>query len=101
MKPKLNKYQKTFSKQIARFGDIRFTGQIVFVVIVLLISWSGVRAIQSNYNLQQQASKLQQQNKLSDLQNQTIALQNEYYNSSQYLELSARQNYGLAQAGEK
>jgi cell division protein FtsB len=101
MKSKLKKYQKSLTQQITRFGDIRFTGQIIFVVIVLLISWSGVRAIQSNYNLQQQVSELQQQNKLAQLQNETIALQNEYYNSNQYLELSARQNFGLAVTGEK
>ncbi len=101
MKLKLKNYQKVITQQITRFGDIRFTAQVIFVVIVLLISWSGVRAIQSNYNLQQQVSKLQQQNKLEQLQNETIALQNEYYNSNQYLELSARQNFGLAKAGEK
>jgi hypothetical protein len=30
-----------------------------------------------------------------------MALQNEYLNSNQYLELSARQNFGLAAPGEK
>ncbi len=101
MDQKLKYYQKRLTKELTRFGDIRFTGQVIFVVIVLLISWSGVRAIQSNYNLQQQVSELNQQNQLSQLQNSTIALQNEYYNSNQYLDLSARQNFGLASPGEK
>lgn len=98
---KLKSYQKKLTNQLAKFGDIRFTGQIIFVVIVLLISWSGVRAIQSNYSLQQQVAELKQQNELSQLQNSTISLQNEYYNSDQYQELSARQNFGLAAPGEK
>jgi len=101
MNQKLKQYKKVITIQLTRFGDIRFTGQIIFAVIVLLISWSGVRAIQSNYNLQQQVAELKQQNQLSQLQNSTISLQNEYYNSNQYLELSARQNFGLASPNEK
>ncbi|MEI9914452.1 MAG: septum formation initiator family protein [Candidatus Saccharibacteria bacterium] len=101
MNQKLTQYKKVITIQLTRFGDIRFTGQIIFAVIVLLISWSGVRAIQSNYNLQQQVAELKQQNQLSQLQNSTISLQNEYYNSNQYLELSARQNFGLASPNEK
>jgi Septum formation initiator len=70
------------------------------VVIVLLISWSGVKSIQANYGLQKQITALQQQNELQKLQNDNLALQNQYYNSNQYLELSARQNFGLAAPGE-
>jgi cell division protein FtsB len=84
-----------------RFTDIRFVGQVVFVVIVLLISWSGVKVIHTNYQLQQQISKLQQENQIQKLQNENDALKNQYYQSSQYLELSARQNFGLAAPGEK
>ena len=101
MKLEIKGHQKKISNQLARFGDIRFTGQIIFVAIVLLITWSGIRAIQSNYNLQQQIGELKQQNQLIKLQNSTIALQNNYYQSNQYLELSARQNFGLALPNEK
>lgn len=101
MNKKLKYYQNKISDQISKFGDISFTGQVVFVIIVLVISWSGARAIQTNYNLQEQVAKLKQQNALSSLENNNISLQNEYYNSNQYLELSARQNLGLAFPGEK
>lgn len=86
---------------LKRFNDIRFVGQVVFVVIVLLISWSGIKTIQTNYGLQKQISSLKQQNDLQKLQNDNLELQNEYYNSSQYLDISARQNFGLAAPGEK
>jgi hypothetical protein len=33
-----------------RFRDVRFAGLMVFVVIVLLISWSGVKVIQTNWH---------------------------------------------------
>ncbi len=69
--------------------------------LVLLISWSGIKAIQTNYGLQKQISGLKQQNAVIRLQNENLALKNQYYNSDQYLELSARQNFGLAVPGEK
>lgn len=84
-----------------RLTDVRFLGQVVFVILVLLMSWSGVKAIQTNYGLQKQISSLKQQNALQKLKNDNLALDNQYYNSAQYLELAARQNFGLAAAGEK
>jgi cell division protein FtsB len=96
-------YQKYFPKVrsiIMQFSDIRIAGQAVFVVIVLLVSWSGVRAIDTNYILQKQIATLQQQNQLHGLENTNLQLSNEYYSSDQYLELSARQNFGLGKPGE-
>jgi cell division protein FtsB len=86
---------------LRRLNDPRFVGQLIFVVIVLLISWSGVKSIQTNYGLQKQITGLKQQNSLQQLQNDNLAFQNQYYNSNQYLELSARQSFGLAAPGEK
>jgi cell division protein FtsB len=86
---------------VNKLNDVRFVGQLLFLVVVLLISWSGVKVIQTNYGLQKQISVLQQQNELQQLKNKNLALQNQYYDSNQYLELSARQNFGLAAAGEK
>jgi len=80
--------------------DIRNVGMLVFVVIVLLISWSGIKAIQTNYGLQKQIAKLQQQDDVAKLQTQNLQLQNQYYNTNQYLEIAARQNLGLGAAGE-
>jgi cell division protein FtsB len=83
-----------------RLSDVSFIGQVVFVGIVLLTSWSGVKTIQTNYGLQKQITALNQQNSLQKLENDNLALQNQYFNSAQYLELSARQNFGLAALGE-
>ena len=94
------KYKKLLAKQFSKFEDIRFTGQVIFGVIVLLIFWSGARAIESNFNLQKQINNLNEQNNVINLQNNNIALQNEYYKSNQYIELQARQNLGLASPGE-
>ncbi len=66
-----------------------------------MISWSGVKSIQTNYQLQKQIADLNEQNNVQQLQNGNLKLQNQYYNSKQYLELSARENFGLAAPGEK
>lgn len=86
---------------LQRLTDISFLGQVVFVVLVLLISWSGIKAIQTNYGLQKKISALKQQNTVQKLQNDNLALKNQYFNSNQYLELQARQNFGLAASGEQ
>jgi cell division protein FtsB len=95
------KYQKQVGYFLGRFNDIKFIGQVLFVLIVLLISWSGVKSIQTNYNLQKQITSLKQQNSLQALQNSNQKLQNNYYKTNQYLDISARQDLGLATAGEK
>lgn len=81
--------------------DIRVAGLLVFGIIAILVTWSGIGAVESNYSLQKQISQLQQQNELSNLQNNNLQLQNEYYNTNEYLELQARQLLGKALPGEK
>jgi cell division protein FtsB len=93
-------YIDKISQFLQRLNDVRFVGQLLFVVVVLLVSWSGLKTIQTNYGLQKQISVLNQQNTIQQLQNNNLALQNNYLNSNQYLELSARQNFGLAAPGE-
>jgi cell division protein FtsB len=97
---KLQPYVGMVRSYVLSLRDIRNVGLLVFTVIVLLISWSGVKSIQTNYGLQKQITRLSQQNQLSSLQNTNLALQNQYYNTPQYLEIAARENLGLAAPGE-
>jgi len=94
---------KTFISNdlVKNLQDIRVVGLIIFGVIAILVTWSGVGAIETNYSLQKQISQLQQQNELSSLQNNNLELQNEYYNTNEYLELQSRQLLGKALPGEK
>ena len=100
MLQKAQELVKNYWPYVYELQDIRVAGLVVFGVIVLLISWSGVKAIDTNYQLQRQIVRLQQQNQLTQLDNSNTALENDYYKTNQFLELSARQNLGLAQPGE-
>ena len=81
--------------------DVRLVGLIVFGVIALIVTWSGIGAVESNYKLQNQISQLQQQNLLQSLQNNNLQLQDEYYNTNEYLELQSRALFGKGLPGEK
>jgi cell division protein FtsB len=88
-------------KRVKQFTDSRNIGLYIFAVVVLAISWSTARAVQSNYQLQKEIAVLEQENNLLALSNENTALQNQFLETDQFLELSARQNLGLAQPGEK
>ncbi len=81
--------------------DIRVLGQTLFVLIILLVSWSGIKAIQKNYELQKQISKLEQEVEIAQLENENQKLNNLYLETDQFLELSARRQFGLGAPGEK
>jgi cell division protein FtsB len=89
------------AKQIKTLSDIKNVALYIFALIVLAITWSTIKTIQNNYDLQKQISVLKQQNDILSLQNNNQRLQNQYYQTNAYQELAARQNLGLAGPGEK
>jgi cell division protein FtsL len=97
---KIKHYQTLAMAYGSQLKDVRVIGLLVFGGVVLLVSWSGVKAIDTNYKLQRQISELQQQNTVQQLSNGNLKLQKDYYSTPQYLELAARQDFGLAASGE-
>ena len=89
---KIKNYQK--HPYIQQFRDVRAIGLAVFGVIALMVTWSGVKAVQTNYSLQKRISGLQQQNDITALQNNNLKLQNQYLKTDQFLELTARREFG-------
>jgi cell division protein FtsB len=87
-------------ERFKELADIRNIGFYVFAVVVLAITWSGIKTVQNNYELQKQISVIKQQNEVLQLTNQTTDLRSRYYETDEYLELAARQNLGLAAPGE-
>jgi cell division protein FtsL len=87
--------------ELARsFQDVRIIGVVMFLVVALMITWSGVSVIETNYRLQKDIALQQQKNTIQELKNQNLALENKYLESNEYLELEARKNLGLAAPGE-
>lgn len=89
-----------FDKQVKILSDVKNVALYIFALIVLAITWSTIKTIQHNYDLQKQISVLKQQNNVFSLQNNNQRLQNRYYETAAYQELAARQNLGLAAPGE-
>lgn len=95
---KLKKYQNhPWVKQIQ---DTRSAGLVVLGIVALMVSWSSINAIQSNYELQKKIARLEQQNEVQELVNSNLRLRNEYLNTEQFLELAARRQFGKALPGE-
>jgi len=82
-------------------NDVRVLGLIVFGVVVLLVTWNTVKVLQQNYGLQKQEAELRQRNELQKLKNENLKLSNTYFETNQYLELTARRQFGKGAEGEK
>ena len=80
--------------------DVRLFGMVMFAIVALMITWSGIQVIETNYKLQRTIAQLQQENAVRELENSNIALENTYFETDEYLELEARKNFGLAAPGE-
>lgn len=91
---------KKYLKLIAYLRDVRFIGLGVFAMIGLLVAWSTLGAIQVNYELQQQIARLEEQNKIHELENSNLRLRKQYYETEQYLELTARRQFSKGAEGE-
>lgn len=80
---------------------MRNLGLVVFGMIAILVTVSGVKVVQSNYMLQKQIAALQQANEIAQLKVDNMKLKNKYLETDQYLELAARRHYNKALPGEK
>ncbi len=86
--------------RLKQLSDVRNIGLYFFGLLVLAITWSGIKTIQDNYKLQKKISVLQQQNNVQRLENETLKLKNQYLETDQYLEIAARRQFGKAAPGE-
>ena len=98
MQEQISKYLK--DSRLQNLTDTRVLGLIAFGVIAILVSWSGIKSIQTNYELQKQISVETQKNEVQKLENENLKLRNEYYKTEEFLELAARRQFGLAAPGE-
>jgi len=91
-------------KRVWRTVESQLTLNNGVLLVALLIGsswvWSTVDAIQRNFTLQQQVDAANQQIAVQDLENKSQQLENQYYQSNEYLELSARARLNKAAPGE-
>ena len=73
----------------------------VALVIGASWAWGSIGMMQRNYDLQKEIDTKLRQEKLANLEVQTLAYEQRYYKSSEYQELAMRQRLGLATPGEK
>lgn len=81
--------------------DTRALALVGFAVIAVLVAWNSVGVLQQNYELEKKISSLKQRNDVAKLENENQKLRNKYYESDEYLELTARRQLGKAKEGEK
>lgn len=82
-------------------SDTRVLSLLAFGVVALLVTWSGIKVVQTNYELEKKISVSRQENAIAELENANMKLKNQYYQSNQYLELTTRRQFGKAAPGEK
>lgn len=68
---------------------------------MLLVSWSGLQILQTNYELEKKIHQFEKRNAVLKLENENKALENKYLDSDQYLELNARRQFNKALPGER
>lgn len=100
MKEKIKTHWPKIVEQIRAFQDVRAVGLLAFGFVAVLITWSGIKIVDTNYGLQRDITTLEQQNEVRKLQNRNLKLENEFYETDEYLDMEARRNFGLAAPGE-
>ena len=70
-------------------------------IVALSVTWSSVKIIEKNYQLEKRISGLQQDVDLLDQQTKNQKLKNLYFTSDSYLDLAARKYFGKASPGEQ
>lgn len=70
------------------------------IVVVLGWLWGTVGSLQKNFALQEQVDDLDQQIQIAEIENANLDFARQYYASTEYLELRARERLGKAFPGE-
>lgn len=75
---------------------------IVLAIVVAVAGWMGmtIQVLNNNYNLQRQVDNAKLDNQIAELENQNLKLEQMYYKTDEYMDLSARSLLGKAQPGE-
>ncbi len=86
-----------------RFRYLTMNNIVVTVALIIGASWAwgSIGVMQRNYDLQKLLDAKVRQQKIAELETGNLALQQKYYQGSEYQELAVRERIGLANPGEK
>jgi cell division protein FtsB len=73
---------------------------LIALVLALSWAWSTINVLAKNYDLERQVEQARLDTEIMKLQNENLALEQTYYKTNEYLELSARKLLNKAQPGE-
>jgi cell division protein FtsB len=85
---------------VRRYLTLNNSVLLVAMVIVVASIWNTMLTLQKNFLLQQQVNTLEQEIMISQLEVDTLRLQQQYLQSPEYQELTAREKLGKAAPGE-
>ena len=87
----------------ARHKYLTFNNLVIVTAFLIAAGWiwGSLQVMQRNYALQKEVDFKQRQLQLTELQKQSLELQQRYYQTNEYKELAARESLGLVMPGEK
>jgi len=84
-----------------RYATMNNVVVVIAVVIAASWAWGSISMMQRNFALQKDIDAKQRELQLTELEVQTLQFEQNYYQSTEYKDLAARERLGLAAAGEK
>lgn len=86
-----------------RHKYLTFNNLVILTAFLIAAGWiwGSLQVMQRNYALQKEVDFKRRELQLTELQKQSLELQQRYYQTNEYKELAARESLGLVMPGEK
>lgn len=86
-----------------RHKYLTFNNLVIMTAFLIAAGWiwGSLQVMQRNYTLQKEVDYKRRELQLTELQKQSLELQQRYYETNEYKELAARESLGLVMPGEK
>lgn len=86
-----------------RWRYLTLNNVVLAIAFIIGINWTwgSIEMMQRTYTLQRSLDLKQREQRVAELEVTTLEYEQNYYQSSEYKELAARQHLGLADPGEK